>query len=80
MLEDRKPGADGLNAGYKMVPIDKPLLYNLTDDVAESKNVFDQHPDVVVKLQKYATQAREELGDSLTKSVGKGTRKADEVK
>jgi arylsulfatase A len=80
MLEDRKPGADGRNAGYKTVPIDKPLLYNLTDDVAESNNVFDQHPKVVEKLQKYATQAREELGDSLTKATGKGTRKADEVK
>jgi arylsulfatase A len=80
MLEDRKAGADGLNSGYKVVSIDKPLLYNLSDDVAESKNVIDQNPDVVEQLMKHVGKAREELGDSLTKAVGKGTRKPDEVK
>ena len=38
---------------------DKPLeLYNLAEDLAESRNVADQHGDVVAKIEDYLTTAR----------------------
>ena len=43
---------------------------------AESTNVAAQHPDVVKKLQAYVERAREDLGDSLTKRVGRNVRPA----
>lgn len=38
-------------------------LYNLTDDIGESKDVSKAHPDVVKKLSKVADTARADLGD-----------------
>jgi arylsulfatase A len=40
-------------------------LYDLQADPGETKDVSDQHPDVVIRLQKAAEQARKELGDGL---------------
>ena len=39
-------------------------------DITESKNVADQNPDVVKKLQMLGDKIREELGDSLTGKKG----------
>lgn len=33
--------------------LDKPLLYNLDNDVAETTNVADQHPEIVAKLKQH---------------------------
>ena len=49
-------------------------LYNLDEDVGETTNVADRHPDVVRRLHELADRAREELGDTLTKRTGKGIR------
>lgn len=49
-------------------------LYNLDTDLGEQKSVLKQHPEVVEKLQAYAQQAREDLGDSATGTVGKAVR------
>ncbi|MBL8793965.1 MAG: sulfatase [Planctomycetia bacterium] len=51
-------------------------LYNLKDDIGESKNVAAQHPEVVKRLQALAEPARAELGDSLTGRKGSGLRPA----
>ncbi len=45
-------------------------LYDLDADISESKNVADQNPDVVKKLQMLGDKIREELGDSLTGKKG----------
>ena len=39
-----------------------PRLYNLADDIGESKNVATDHPDVVAKLQALVEQAKSDLG------------------
>ncbi len=49
-------------------------LYDLHDDVSESRNVADKHPDVVQRLQALADTARADLGDSLTRRQGTGVR------
>jgi arylsulfatase len=42
--------------------------------VGETKNVAEQHPDVVRRLEALAEKAREELGDSTMNRKGKGVR------
>ena len=43
--------------------LDKPLLFDLSTDLAEKKDVAAQHPEVVQRLLKIAEEARRELGD-----------------
>ena len=38
-------------------------LYNLRTDVSESQNVYDDHPEVVADLQKFADATRAKFGD-----------------
>ena len=59
--------------GYAIKKIDL-TLYNLDSDLGESTNVAAQHPDIVERLLKLAEAARADLGDSLTKRQGAGTR------
>ena len=59
---------------YEQRQVIKPELYNLKQDVGESKDVSDQHRDIVERLEQEVAAARAELGDELTKVKGKGTR------
>lgn len=67
------PGRDGKPAGYSQRRTGL-ALYNLREDVGESTNVADQHPDVVARLQQLAEAARVELGDSAQQRTGRGLR------
>lgn len=64
--------------GYRVESIGLSL-FNLHDDIGESKNVAEQNPDIVARLQALAGQARDDLGDSLTKAVGKNVRPVGRV-
>ena len=55
-------------------------LYNLHDDISETKNVIADHPDIVKDLQALAEIARDQLGDSLTKRKGKEIRPPQRLK
>ena len=55
-------------------------LFDLERDIAETTNVADKHPDVVKRRQALADKAREDLGDSATKTRGKGIRPAGRLK
>jgi arylsulfatase A len=50
------------------------VLFDLEQDPGETVNVADQHPDVIARLQALAEKARDDLGDSAAKRVGKGVR------
>jgi arylsulfatase A-like enzyme/acetyl esterase/lipase len=65
--------------GYRVEKTDV-ALYDLKSDPGEHKNVAADHPDVVQRLQAVAAAARVDLGDSITKSVGKNVRPAGDVK
>ncbi len=67
------PGQDGQPDGYTKGETGL-ALYNLDDDIGETTDVKDKHPDVVARLKKLADDARQELGDSATKQKGTGTR------
>ena len=70
-------------AGY--VKIENPettiprALFDLDNDPAEQKNVIDDHPDVAKRLQPMIEAAREDLGDSKRKMIGKNVRPVGQV-
>ncbi|HEX3147521.1 MAG TPA: sulfatase [Gemmataceae bacterium] len=45
-----------------------PRLYNLVDDIGETTNVADQHPEIVAKLTVLATKMNDEIGGQNPKS------------
>lgn len=49
-------------------------LYNLREDIGESRNRYDEVPEVVASLEAKAAAIREDLGDEPSGIVGKGTR------
>jgi hypothetical protein len=54
-------------------------LYNLDSDIGEIVDVAAKHPDVVERLKALGQKAREELGDRLTNTVGKGVREPGRI-
>ncbi len=55
--------------GYKVAQ-QPPALYHLKEDIGELTDVSAAHPDIVERLQKLAEPFRQQLGDSLTQTVG----------
>jgi arylsulfatase A-like enzyme len=72
-MQGQEPGKDGIPGKYKQLPVGLEL-YHLGDDLGETRNVAAENPEVVQRLQALAEKAREDMGDSLTKRVGKGSR------
>ncbi|MDB5344954.1 MAG: arylsulfatase family protein [Schlesneria sp.] len=69
------PGENGL-PGKLSQPKTELVLYDLENDIGELENVSAQNPEVVAKLTAFAEVARDDLGDSLTKRMGKNLRPA----
>jgi len=67
------PGRDGLPGPYAQGQTGLEL-YDLEDDISETKNVADKYPLVVEQLKILAEAARDDLGDTLTKRNGKNVR------
>ncbi|NLF07563.1 MAG: sulfatase [Pirellulaceae bacterium] len=55
-------------------------LYDLKNDIGETTDVKDKHPEIVERLSKAAEAARVDLGDCLTKRKGKNVRPHDVLK
>jgi arylsulfatase A-like enzyme len=72
-LAGKPGGKDGKPVNYvgDVTPL---ALYDLENDIAETTNVLEKHPDVVKRLQALADKAREDLGDVATRQRGKGIR------
>lgn len=51
-----------------------PLLFNLDDDIGETKNIAAEHPKVVERLLALAQKARQDLGDKSMNIIGKNCR------
>ena len=73
----QKSGLEGIATrhGYRVERIGR-ALYNLKDDVGETRDVADKHSDVVRRLEALAEKARQDLGDSLSNRTGTGLRPA----
>ena len=72
-MQGQAPGKDGIPGKYKPLPVVHEL-YDLKNDLGETTNVAAANPDVVQRLEALAERAREDMGDSLTKRTGSGTR------
>ncbi len=55
----------------------KTLLFNVVEDIACQHDVAEQHPEVVAQLNRYAEDARRDLGDRDVR--GKGQREIGKV-
>lgn len=75
---DGEPGKDGQPGPYRQEKTEL-ALYDLVEDIGESKNVANEHGDVVRMLTSLADEARKDLGDQLTKQIGKGVREPGRV-
>ena len=62
----QEPGKDGTPGKYRPLPV-TPALYNLRDDLGETRDLAAENPAIVQRLEALAEQARAELGDALTK-------------
>ena len=72
------PGKDGKPGGYELKPL--PLsLFHLVHDSAETTNLADKEPATVERLLKFAEEARQDLGDTLTNREGRNVRAAGSV-
>ena len=79
-LNGREGGKDGYPVNYDMNEIDEIELYDLKNDISESKNVADQHPKIVLEIKSLADEMRKILGDKLLNIKGTENRPAGSVK
>lgn len=73
-LGGRSGKSDGSPIPYQQVKIEQNELYDLSADISEQHDLADQRPDIVKHLAAMAEEARQELGDSLSKRAGAGRR------
>ncbi|MEY4939786.1 MAG: Arylsulfatase [Verrucomicrobiota bacterium] len=68
-------GIDGIASrhGYRVAKIELSL-FDLEADPGETKNLASAHPDIVKRISAAAEAMRQDLGDDLTKTAGKGRR------
>ena len=69
-LAGKPPGSGGRSVPYKYDAKTGLELYDLQNDVGETTDVADKHPEIVARLQKHVEHARETLGDTLTGRKG----------
>lgn len=73
-LNGREGGKGGLPVPYDQNVLEESELYHLTNDISETQDVKDAHPEQVVRLQNLAEQARQDMGDRLNGQEGTGVR------
>lgn len=77
--EGQLPGNDGFPGNApENIPF-KLALYDLRRDPSERYDVKELYPDILAELQQVAEEAREDLGDDITKRTGKNVRQHGEI-
>jgi arylsulfatase len=79
-MQGQAPGKDGIPGKYRQAKVEQPQLFDLVADIGEANDVAAAKPEVVKGLLDEAEKARTELGDSLTKRVGRGMREPGRAK
>ncbi len=78
-LAGRAGGKDGIPAKYENGRLTEPALYQLSEDIGETKDVAAAHPEIVRQLLAFAETCRADLGDSLTQRTGAGAREPGRI-
>lgn len=68
------PGKDGKPGKLANPMLEKTELFDLRRDVGERYNLYEEHPEIVERLEKIANAYREELGDDLQGKEGTSRR------
>ena len=74
------PGKDGWPGKTVSVTLMKAELYDLRRDPGERYNVAEVFPEIVKELQMLAEEARQDIGDDITKAPGANRRKSGSIK
>lgn len=77
-MQGAEPGRDGIPGKYTQIKVGR-ALYNLKDDRAELRDVANDHPEIVARLEVLAEKARADLGDDLSGRPATGSRPAGRV-
>lgn len=77
-LMGKPGGTDGKPVKYQHITSGLEL-YDLKSDIGETKNVIEQHPEIVARLNKAADRARASLGDKLKEATGSEIRPAGKL-
>ncbi len=78
-MNGRAGGKAGMPGSYDQNMLTKIELYNLKDDISETTNIADNHPDIVMKIKALADEMRVKLGDRLTGIEGSENRESGKV-
>lgn len=73
-MDGQEPGKDGQPGEYRMIDMEEIELYDVENDISETKNVASEHPEVIEKIKLLANDMRTRLGDSLLDLEGTETR------
>jgi len=78
-MNGQELGKDGLPGDYKMIDLEEIELYDVVNDIGETKNVAEANPEVVEKIKLLANDMRSRLGDSLLGLEGSETREPGRI-
>ncbi len=78
-MDGQEPGKDGIPGEYRMIDLEEIELYNMENDISETKNVADVNPEVVAEIKLLANDMRSKLGDSLLELEGSETREPGRI-
>lgn len=73
-MDGQEPGRDGLPGNYRMIELNQIELYDVENDLSETKNVANEHPEIVGDIESMANAMRFRLGDSLLEIEGSENR------
>lgn len=71
---DAEIGVDGMPGAYRYYDVEEPELYNLVEDISESRNLAGEYPEVVKRLIILADSCRTDIGDALLEIEGHNNR------
>lgn len=77
-LGDHAGGRDGEPMTYEQEQVGH-WLFDLKSDVGETNDVAAEQPEIVARLERFATTARATLGDTLTDRMGSEVRPAGKL-
>ncbi len=75
-MGDQPPVSGPKPGKYEHRQIVEPELYDLYADMGEARNVSAQHPEILKRMLTFADEARNKLGDKLTKTTATESRPA----
>lgn len=78
-MDGQEPGKDGQPGNYRYVDMEEIELYDVVNDVSETNNVAEEHPEIVAEIKARANTMRQRLGDSLMELEGSETREPGRV-